>query len=132
MSVVPLAQEWMAAATGLEEGNCWEAVRNASRRKAKLSRLMIGRAGKGSEGGSGSGGAQESGAGGVAGREEETNEGLGRAIAEGDRAEGLGALRRRLRAAVHMHISMGSIIHASLIGMAIDLGDRGFFFVRKP
>ena len=90
MSVVPLAQEWMAAATGLEEGNCWEAVRNASRRKAELSRLMIGRAGKGSEGGSRSGGAQESGAGGVAGREEETNEGLGRAIAEGDRAEGFG------------------------------------------
>ena len=51
---------------------------------------MTGRAGEGSESGGGVGGAQVNGAGGVAGREEETNERLEDANEEGGRAEGLG------------------------------------------
>ena len=42
MSVVPRAQEWMAAATGSEVGARWDAVRSASRRRAKLSRGIVG------------------------------------------------------------------------------------------
>ena len=90
MSVVPLAQEWMAAAAGSEEGDRWDAVRNASRRMAKLSRAMTGRVGEGAEDGGEAGGALDNGAGGVAGDMEETNEGLEEANEGGGRGEGLG------------------------------------------
>ena len=44
VSVVPLAQEWMAAAMGSAEGERWAAERRVSRRRAKLFAGMEGMA----------------------------------------------------------------------------------------